>query len=64
MRNYGKYVDAVAILVAARTKVWVYGRSFVGNAGCNCGLESRLGQSCQSLVSVLCCNVGVPVSNR
>jgi len=64
MHNYGKYVDAVPISVAARTKVWVNGRSFVGNAGWNCGLELCLLHGCLSLVSVLCCNVGVSVSDR
>jgi len=63
VHKYGKYVDALPIPVAARSKVWVCGRSFVGNACSSCGLESRLGHGCLSLVSVLCCNVEVSASD-
>jgi hypothetical protein len=49
--------------VAARSMIWVCGRWFIGNAGSNCELESRLGHGCLSLVSVLCFTVEVFASH-
>ena len=33
-------------------------------AGWDCGFESRLGHRCLSVVSVVCCQVGVSASGR
>jgi hypothetical protein len=44
--------------VAARSKVWVFGRSLAGD----CEFESHLGHGCLSLVSVVCCQVEVSAS--
>jgi hypothetical protein len=49
-----------SIPVAARSKVWVYGRSFAGI----CGFQSHLVHGCLFLVSVVCCQVEVSASGR
>jgi hypothetical protein len=50
-----RYTYSLPIPVAARSKVWVYGRSLIGIVGSN----PTGGHGCLSLVSVVCCQVEV-----
>jgi hypothetical protein len=50
----------VPIAVAARAKAWVYGRSLYGTVGSN----PARGHEGLSVVSVVCCHVGVSASGR